>query len=284
MAAAAAPSRAPATTASAPAVGAPAADGALGRSFRSSRRRATSVDGSRPTTRAGVDAPSCATIECSSSSGSAFSAATMRPGRQEKPLSRERADWMETRLGATSRTRAASPVDKAMRTEEAGWSAMGNLLFRLRCPSTEPTPPRQMVRTGFAPRPSRGFALRGTAAYISGPQERSEVQVDKAGARFRPDVHMGSRVRRDSAQSSAAESNPGAPLLRAGGEEGHSRGRQRLRLAGRDGAAQCAVRRSDLPSAFRRRRRSPECQKRSDRASSWTHRVLSSPTTTSSKA
>src|ERR1700733_320159 len=70
------------------------------------------------------------------------------------------------------------------------------------------------------------------AAYISGPEERLEVRFDTAGACFRPLAHMGRRVRRHSAQSRAAESRPGAPLLRAGGEKGHARGRQRLRLAG----------------------------------------------------
>jgi hypothetical protein len=48
----------------------------------------------------------------------------MSPGRQEKPLERARPDWIETRLGATSRTRLANPVDKASKTEEAGWSDM----------------------------------------------------------------------------------------------------------------------------------------------------------------
>jgi hypothetical protein len=60
------------------------------------------------------------TIEFSPSSASAFSAATMRPGRQEKPVDRPRPDWMETRLGATLRMRLANPVDKASKTKEAG--------------------------------------------------------------------------------------------------------------------------------------------------------------------
>jgi hypothetical protein len=48
----------------------------------------------------------------------------MRPGRQEKPVEPARADWIETRLGATSPMRLANPVDKASKTEEAGWSDM----------------------------------------------------------------------------------------------------------------------------------------------------------------
>src|ERR1700721_3259399 len=71
------------------------------------------------------------------------------------------------------------------------------------------------------------------AAYISGPEEGLEVRFDTAGACFRPLVHMGRRVRRDSAQRRAAECKSGAPLLRAGGEEGHARGPQRLPLSGR---------------------------------------------------
>jgi hypothetical protein len=72
-----------------------------------------------------LDAPSWATIESSPSSGSASSAATMRPGRQEKPVERARADWIVTRLGATSRMRLANPVDKASKAEEIDGSDMG---------------------------------------------------------------------------------------------------------------------------------------------------------------
>ena len=43
--------------------------------------------------------------------------------------------------------------------------------------------------------------------------------------------------------------DPAQALLRAGGQEGAAGGRQRLRLARRDDAAQSAVRRSDLPPA-----------------------------------
>ncbi len=142
----AAPSRAPTTRASAPVIGAAAVGGALGRSVRSTRNRATSVDGSRPTTWAEPEAPSWAMTVSSPSSGIASSAATMRPGRQEKPVERARADRIETRLGETSRTIAASAADKPGRREEADWSDMGGSFPLKDAPWRGRRPPRQMVR------------------------------------------------------------------------------------------------------------------------------------------
>ena len=139
-------------------------------------------------------------------------------------------------------------------------------------------PPRQMVRRVRAASPMLCSAFG--AAYISGLEERSEVRFDSLGLVFALALIWGARVRRDSAESRAAESGPSAALLRAGGEEGHARGRQRLRLAGRDGAAQSAVRRSDLPPVLRRRGRrfqSVEIARVGSRSS--TRRVSSSPTT-----
>ena len=188
----------------------------------------------------------------------------MRPGRQEKPVDRARPDWIETRLGATSRTRLAKPVDKASKAEEADWSDMGKLLCRLRCASLRPPPTSPDGQDRLRRSRRQRFAARRIGA-ISAGSGQSEVRFDSAGARFRPLAHMGSRVRRDSAQSHAAKSQPGAPLLRARGEEGHTCGRQRLCLAGRDSGAQSAVRRSDLPPFFRRRRTISECRKRLDR-------------------
>src|ERR1700733_14846657 len=155
----------------------------------------------------------------------------MRPGRQEKPVDRARPDWIETRLGATSRMRLAKPVDKASKAEEAGWSDMGKLLCRLRCASLRPPPTSPDGQDRLRRSRRQRFAAR-EGAPISAGSGQSEVRFDTAGARFRRLAHMGSRVRRDSAQSRPAGSKPGAPLLRAGGEKGHARGRKRLRLAG----------------------------------------------------
>ena len=103
-------------------------------------------------TSAGLEAPSWATIETSPSSGSAFSAATMRPGRQEKPVDRARLDCTETRLGAAARTRSASAVETASRGEEAVLSDMEELLCRLRCRSLRalPTSPDGQAALGLA--------------------------------------------------------------------------------------------------------------------------------------
>src|SRR5271166_6939446 len=78
---------------------------------------ATSVDGSRPTSSARAEAPSCATISNSPSSASAFSAATTSPGRQTKPLDWARSDFTETTLGAAPRTRPAMAAEKALKGE-----------------------------------------------------------------------------------------------------------------------------------------------------------------------
>jgi hypothetical protein len=100
------------------------------------------------------------------SSGIALSAATTRPGRQEKPADRVLADWLDTRLGATSRMRSAKPVDKASKTEEARWSDVG-LLSGLKCRSMEPTPNCEMVRTRVVGRAAMLCSVGG-GAYING--------------------------------------------------------------------------------------------------------------------
>src|SRR5258708_21718446 len=124
---------------------------------------------------------------------------------------------METTLGATSRMRAANPVDKASKTEEADESDIGKA----------PLPPKmrlmgtaaQLARWSGRPLRPRGrcFSAR-VEAPISAGSARSEVRFDSAGACFCPLAHVGSRVRRDSPQSPAAQSKPGPSLLRAGGE------------------------------------------------------------------
>jgi hypothetical protein len=58
----------------------------------------------------------------------------MSPGRQEKPVERARADWTVTRLGAPSRTRVASSVDKASKAEETDGSDMGGSFAALDVP------------------------------------------------------------------------------------------------------------------------------------------------------
>src|SRR3984957_20947976 len=84
----------------------------------------------------------------------------MSPGRQEKPVERARADWIVTRLGATSRTRVASSVDKASKAEEAGWSDMGKLLCHLRCASLRPPPTSPDGQAGLRRLRRQCFAVR----------------------------------------------------------------------------------------------------------------------------
>src|ERR1700722_14686014 len=129
----------------------------------------------------------------------------MSPGRQTKPLDCARPDWMESRLGATSRMKPASSVDKANKREEADLSSIGRLLL----------PPNMPLDEGHAylARWSGGVSIRarvtgalqcGWARLYQRPQEGSEVRFDTPGACFHFRPHMGSRVRRDSAQSPTA--------------------------------------------------------------------------------
>src|ERR1700722_11970255 len=61
----------------------------------------------------------------------------MSPGRQTKPLDCARPDWMESRLGATSRMRPASSGEKANKREEADLSGIGGLLLPRNMPLDE---------------------------------------------------------------------------------------------------------------------------------------------------
>ena len=56
--------------------------------------------GSHPTRRPATVLPPASVTVSSPSSGKAWSAVTMSPGRQTKPLERERREWTETRPGA----------------------------------------------------------------------------------------------------------------------------------------------------------------------------------------
>src|ERR1700722_8311796 len=104
----------------------------------------------------------------------------MRPGRQEKPVDRARPDWIETRPGATSRMRLAKPVEKASKTEEAGWANMGKLLWRLRCASLRPPPTSPDGQDRLRRSRRRRFAAR-EGAPISAGSGQSEVRFDSAG-------------------------------------------------------------------------------------------------------
>src|SRR5258707_6836937 len=116
----------------------------------------------------------------------------MRPGRQEKPVDCARPDWIETRLGATSRIRLAKPVDKASKAEEAGWSDMGKLLCRLRCASFRPTPPSPDGQARLRRSRRRGVSAP-VGAPISAGSGESEVRVVTDGACFRALAHIGVR-------------------------------------------------------------------------------------------
>ena len=67
--------------------------------------------GSHPTRRAATVLPPASVTVSSPSSGKAWSAVTMSPGRQTKPLERERREWTETRPGAAWATSLASTAD-----------------------------------------------------------------------------------------------------------------------------------------------------------------------------
>ena len=85
-----APSSAPIAMTSAPTGTGAASSGTGRRSERSTRSKATSVLGSRPTSCAGTVSPPESVTANSPSSDKASSAVTMSPGRQTKPLERER--------------------------------------------------------------------------------------------------------------------------------------------------------------------------------------------------
>src|SRR5262245_6133629 len=75
-----------------------------------------SVLGSRPTSCAATAFPFQSFTLSSTSSDKASSAVTMRPGRQTKPLDRERPEDTETRLGAVPATRPTIAVDSSFRS------------------------------------------------------------------------------------------------------------------------------------------------------------------------
>src|SRR5262245_53605321 len=75
-----------------------------------------SVPGSRPTSCVATAFPFQSFTVSSSSSDKASSAVTMRPGRQTKPLDRERPEDTETRLGAVPATRPTIAVDSSFRS------------------------------------------------------------------------------------------------------------------------------------------------------------------------
>ena len=80
---------------------------------RSSRSNAMSVLGSRPTSCVATTCPFQSFTVSSPSSDKALSAVTMRPGRQTKPLYRERPEDTETRLGAVPATRPTIAADSS---------------------------------------------------------------------------------------------------------------------------------------------------------------------------
>ncbi len=126
------------------------------RSPRSTRNSATSVVGSRPASCAPTISPPGSVTANSPSSDKASSAVTdERPGRQTKPLDRERCEWTETMPGATLATR---PVNAADTGPEIGVNAAefghhGGLRMLLGPKTWEPlgTPPTTQVdrRTGL---------------------------------------------------------------------------------------------------------------------------------------